>query len=146
MPFEENIPYPYKNDIVREALTIALVHRNCLILFDDESWSKIVDLDFLLVNLNEKQADRVAKLLNVDVIIYGESDFSQGFKQVRQEGLWQEKTILKPVLVKAYDALNGQIILRERLRMEENITPTVNNIPANEIIERLQIEGYIGGN
>jgi len=146
MPFEENIPYPYQNDIVREALIIALVHNHCAIIADNESWSKITELDFLLVNLNEKRADQVAKLLNADVIIYGESDFDEGFRQFRHRGMWEEEIRVKPILVKAYDALNGQIIFRERLRMEENITPTVNTIPVNEVIERLQVEGYIGSN
>jgi len=147
MPFEDYETYPYTTDRVREALIFALMEKGYQMGIDQDNWKKLEELDFQLINMNSTQAAKVAKLLETDMIIFGHSDFRSGLPSRRQQGLYSQKVIEKPVVIKVYDVSSEEIILRERLQTRSDwglnhSTKEIRDL-VREFVHKLQAMGYI---
>ena len=88
-----------------------------------------------------------AVLLKVDMIIYGHTDFRSGLSSRRPQGLYKQKVIEKPVVIKVYDLYSDEIILRERLRTRSDwgLDHSIKEIKVlvREFVQKLQTMGYI---
>ncbi len=149
MPFENLAAYPYGGDRVRDAFIRAFLSRNVEIEERQDKWEKILKLDFSLWNINPDQAKEIAKLLDVDFVVYGRSDLNQLFPK-RMIGYYTEREVIKPVEVKVYEASDSSVVLQERkdLYSSWGLVTTIKSIDqlATDIVQTLVDRGYISNN
>jgi hypothetical protein len=72
MPFYYPSYFPYTLDRLRESLINALRARGLNRDYWETNWERVDTLNISFVNLNEEQADTIARLLEVDLLITGE--------------------------------------------------------------------------
>ncbi len=149
MPFENLAAYPYGGDRLRDAFIRAFLSRNVEIEERQDKWEKILKLDFSLWNINPDQAKEIAKLLDVDFVVYGRSDLNQLFPK-RMIGYYTEREVIKPVEVKVYEASDSSVVLQERkdLYSSWGLVTTIKSIDqlATDIVQTLVDRGYISNN
>jgi hypothetical protein len=148
MPFEEPETYPYASDRMREALIIAFMHKGYQVQTNPVLWDSLAEQSNVqLYNLNEKQARKVANKLKVDLLIFGHSDFRSGIMSTRSEGMYEQRTVEKPIVIKAYDLKTDTILLRERISTKSfwGLNPTEKDYRtmAIDFVNKLQTMGYI---
>lgn len=148
MPFEEPETYPYASDRMREALIIAFMEKGYYVETNEALWDSLSgQLDYHLYNLNEEQAKEVARNLKIDMLIFGQADFRSGISSTRPDGLYQQKVIERPIVIKAYDLSSDKILLRERIptRSDWGLDHSEKDVRqiALEFINKLKSMGYI---
>lgn len=149
MPFENQISYPYGGDEVRQAFIRAFLAKNVEIEESQDKWEKVLKLDFSLWNMNPAQVEVVAKLLDVDFVVYGRSDLNQLFPK-RIVGYNFDREVIKPVEVKIYQASDNSIAFQERkdLYSSWGYVTTIKTIDelATETVSAMVDRGYISNN
>jgi len=142
MPFYYPSFYPYSLDRLRESFLNAFAARGLDRDYWERNWGKLDTMNISLVNLNEEQADTVAKLLEVDLLITGEMR-----SNVKIRRTWSTRIIPNTMLVKAYHAKSGRFVLREA---PNDITywglmPDVKDLDkqAKDLVDRLVNMGYL---
>lgn len=148
LPFEEPENNPYTLDRMREALINAFMEKGYSIQIDAAIWDSLQnELDFRIYNLNEDQASEVAQYLKVDILIFGNADFKSGISSTRPSGIYRQKVIDRPIVIKAFDASSQKILLRERIRIREDwgLDHSEKNLRdiAIEFVNKLKSMGYI---
>ncbi len=148
LPFEEPENNPYTLDRMREALIFAFLEKGYSVQTDAAVWDSLQnELDYRIYNLNEDQASEVARHLKVDMLIFGTADFKSGFSSTRPSGIYRQKVIEKPIIIKAFDVPSQTILLRERVRSREDwgLDHSEKNLRdiAIEFVNKLKSMGYI---
>ena len=108
MPFYYPSNYPYSLDQLRESFLNAFAARGLDRDYWERNWAELDTMNISLVNLNEEQADAVAKLLKVDLLITGELRNNVKFRET-----WNTRIFPNTMLVKAYHARSHRFVLRE---------------------------------
>jgi len=109
MPFYYPSFYPYSLDRLRESVLNAFAARGLDRDYWEKNWEKLDTLDIPFVNLNEEQADTVARLLEVDLLITGELRNNVTFRR----SWYATRTIPNTMLLKAYHTRSRRFVLRE---------------------------------
>jgi len=112
MPYNRFERFPYNFDQIREALQMGLLEKGFSIVNDDETWEIILGKDYSLYDLSKSQADTLINSINADLILYGFADL---YEKNRQIGMYSERKISRPILVKVFDKKKNDIILHERV-------------------------------
>lgn len=112
MPYNRFERYPYQFDQIREALQLGLMEKGFSVVNDDKSWNLILEKDYSLYDLSMSQADTLINSISADLIVFGYADF---FHNNRQTGMYSERKISRPILVKVFDKKKNDIILHERV-------------------------------
>lgn len=142
MPFYYPSLYPYSLDRLRESLLNAFAARGLDRDYWERNWGKLDTMDVSLVNLNEEQADTVAKTLEVDLLITGEIR-----SNIKIRRTWNTRIFPNTMLVKAYHTKSGRFVLWEA---PNDITywgliPEVKDVDsqAKDFVDRLVYMGYL---
>ena len=142
MPFYYPSFYPYSLDRLREAFLNAFVARGLDRDYWDRNWARLDTMNISLVNLNEDQADIVAKLLEVDLLITGEIR-----SNVKIRRTWSTRIFPNTMLVKAYHVKSGRFVLREAPNDISywGLIPDVKDLDkqAKDFVDRLVNMGYL---
>ncbi len=112
MPYNRFERFPYQFDQIREALQLGLLEKGFSVVNDDATWELILEKDYSLYDLSMSQADSLINSINADLIVFGYADF---FQNNRQTGMYSERKISRPILVKVFDKKKNDIILHERV-------------------------------
>ncbi|KAF0151335.1 MAG: hypothetical protein FD143_2003 [Ignavibacteria bacterium] len=112
MPYDRFERFPYRFDLIRESLQLGLMEKGFTVVNDDTTWSIILEKDYALYNLSQLQADTIINIVNADLIVFGNAD---NFQNNRLTGLYSEKKISRPILVKVFDKRKHAIVLHERI-------------------------------
>lgn len=116
MPFDDYQEYPYNLDYIRQSLEIGFLQKGFNVVTSDSVWEIILDRDLRLTNLNTSDVEDISNDINVDLIVFGKvNDYST----LRQTGINSIKVVNKPILIKVFDTKKREIILFERLTLNQ---------------------------
>lgn len=142
MPFYYPSSYPYSLDRLREAFLNAFAARGLDRDYWEINWAKLDTSNLPYVNLNEEQADTVAKLLEVDLLITGEIR-----NNVKLRRTWSTRVFPNTMLVKAYHAKSRRFVLREAPNdiAYWGLFPDVKDLDrqAKDFVDQLVYMGYL---
>ncbi|MCX7876569.1 MAG: hypothetical protein N2321_10445 [Melioribacteraceae bacterium] len=116
MPFDDYQEYPYNLDYIHQSLTIGFLQKGFEVVTQDSTWEIILDRDLRLTNLNTSDVEKIAKDINVDLIVFGRTS---NYSTYRQNGFFSIKPDIKPILIRIYDTKKKEIILFERLTLNK---------------------------
>lgn len=117
MPFDDFQEYPYNLDQIRQSLEIGFMQKGFYVVNSDSVWKIILNRDLRLTNLTTSDVENIAKDINVDLIVFGRAT---DYSTLRQTGVFTAKVVIKPILIKVYDTKKKEIILFERLTLNQN--------------------------
>jgi hypothetical protein len=142
MPFYYPSFYPYSLDRLRESILNAFAARGLDRDYWERNWERVDTLNVSFVNLNEEQADTIAKLLEVDLLITGEMR-----SNVKIRRTWSTRVIPNTMPLKAYHTKSRRFVLREA---PNDITywgliPSVKDLDkqAKDFVDKLVNMGYL---
>ena len=143
MPFYEMEQYPYVMDQIRESLMFELTTKKYNVIEDDSTWAVILEMDYPLYFLNDEMAKSISQEIDVDLIVFGNY---QNYSTSRLGGISQNKSVVKPILVKIYDKNKDAIILHERINFNQewglNSRRFTLSDFANSIVNKMKSLGY----
>lgn len=116
MPYDRYERYPYNMDLIREFLQLALREKGFTIVEDEGSWESILEKDYPLYNLSQEQAETIINDVDADLIVYGYAD---NWNSSRMNGIYNERKVARPILIKVYDKKKQSIVLHERIDFYE---------------------------
>ncbi len=111
MPFVSMERYPYSTDLVREGLMLGFYQRGFYVVMNDSIWAHVLELDMPFYNINDAMADSISKTIGVDLVVFG--NIKDG-TTMREGGLYANRPVSRPILIKIFDAKKKKIILHER--------------------------------
>ncbi|MDF1612778.1 MAG: hypothetical protein AB1695_07815 [Stygiobacter sp.] len=117
MPFDDYQEYPYNLDYIRQSLEIGFLQKGFNVVTSDSVWEIILDRDLRLTNLNTSDVEEIANDIKVDLIVFGKAT---DYATYRQSGIYSMKIVNKPILIKVFDVKKKEIILFERLTLNQN--------------------------
>ncbi|NJD21214.1 MAG: hypothetical protein FIA82_00880 [Melioribacter sp.] len=143
MPYDRYERYPFATDMIREFLQLGLKEKGFSVVSDDPTWLSILDKDYPLYNLSQEQAESIINDIDADLIVFG---FSDNSISSRNYGLYNDRPMSKPILVKVYDKNKKSLVLYERVNFYEYWGLFVKQLDLNEfsvqIANKLKQIGY----
>jgi len=143
MPFYYPSYFPYTLDRLRESLINALRARGLDRDYWETNWERVDTLNLSFVNLNEEQADTIARLLEVDLLITGEIRNNVTFRR----SWYAARAISNTMLLKAYHARSRRFVLREAPKdiVYWGLIPSVKDFDdqAKDFVDKLVNMGYL---
>jgi len=109
MPFYYPSFFPYSLDRLRESMLNAFAARGLDRDYWETNWERVDTLNISFVNLNEEQADTIARLLEVDLLITGEMRSNVTLRH----SWYATRAIPNTMLLKAYHTRSRRFVLRE---------------------------------
>jgi hypothetical protein len=137
MPFEPEEHYPFNIDEIRFSLTNGFIRRGFIVINDEMSWSKILDYNERLYNINDETADSVSSLVGADLIVYGNINFRSA--KSRSIGLYSSYYSPTPILIKIYDRKKKSLVLYERMEFLQREGVSTTNLTINDIADKIAI-------
>lgn len=143
MPFYYPSYFPYTLDRLRESLINAVRVRGLDRDYWERNWERVDTLNLSFVNLNEEQADTIARLLEVDLLITGEIRSNVTSRQ----SFLGTRTIPNTMLLKAYHTKSHRFVLREAPKdiVYWGLFPDAKSFDeqAKDFVDKLVAMGYV---
>jgi hypothetical protein len=143
MPFYYPSYFPYTLDRLRESLLNALRARGLDRDYWETNWERVDTLNISFVNLNEEQADTIARLLEVDLLITGEIRNNVTFRH----SWYATRAVANTMLLKAYHTRSRRFVLREAPKdiVYWGLIPSVKDFDdqAKDFVDKLVNMGYL---
>lgn len=143
MPFYYPSYFPYSLDRLRESILNAFAARGLDRDYSERNWERVDTLNISFVNLNEEQADTIARLLEVDLLITGEMRNNVTFRR----SWYATRAIPNTMLLKAYHTRSRRFVLREAPKdiVYWGLIPSVKDFDeqAKDFLDKLVNMGYL---